>query len=230
MVIGGLTGGPPTSGLRAVHPWVVDPGPGTARDWLRRELARPDYQESLLQRAQRWFGELMDRVSGAADSLTGLSPLLGVLLLVLLVALGAFLLSRLGANPALPARSAEVFAGGRDTAAAHRDRAAAALGAGRWDDAVLEAVRALTATLVERGLTPERAGVTVHEITVDAAGLFPLERERLEQVGRAFDETRYGDRPADEAQARGAVELERDLARATPGGPRAAGPVAAVPR
>lgn len=230
MLTGGLIGGLPGGGLRPVHPGVVDPGPGTARDWLRRELARPDYQESLLQRAQRWFGELMDRVSGAADSFDGLSPLLGLLLLVLLVALGAFLLSRLGANPAVAGRSAEVFAGGRDTAAAHRDRAASALGAGQWDDAVLEAVRALTATLVERGLTPERAGVTVHEITADAAVMFPLEQERLEQVGGTFDETRYGDRPADEAQARAAVELERDLARAIPGGPRPVGPVAAVPR
>ena len=213
-----------------VLPGAVDPDPGTARDWLRRELARPDYQESLLQRAQRWFGELMDRVSGATDSLTGFPPLVGLLLVVLLLAVGAFLLSRLGANPALPARSAEVFAGGRDPAAAHRARAAAALGAGQWDEAVLESVRALTSTLVERGLTPERAGVTVHEITADAAGLFPLERDRLEQVGRTFDETRYGDRPADEVQARAAVALEHDLARATPGGTRTTGPVAAVPR
>lgn len=218
------------TGLLPVQPGVVDPSPGTVRDWVRRELARPDYHESLLQRAQRWFGELLDRVSGTPDALAGLSPLVGLLLLVLLVAFAAFLLSRLGANPALPAGSAEVFAGGRDPAAAHRARAEAALGLGRWDEAVLEAVRALTSTLVERGLAPERAGVTVHEITADAAGLFPLEQERLEQVGRTFDETRYGDRPAGEAQARTAVELERDLARATPGGERPAGPVAAVPR
>ncbi|GAB3660399.1 DUF4129 domain-containing protein [Nocardioides korecus] len=211
-------------------PVVVDPGPGTARDWVSRELARPEYQESLLQRAQRWFGELLDRVSATPDALSGLSPLVGLLLLVLVVALGAFLLSRLGANPALPAGSAEVFAVGRDPAVAHRSRAEAALAAGRWDESVLEAVRALTSTLVERGLAPERAGVTVHEITADAARLFPAEQGRLEQVGRTFDETRYGDRPTGEDQARAAVELERDLARATPGGARVTGPVAAAPR
>ena len=54
--------------------------------------------------------------------------------------------------------------------------------------------------------------------------------DRLDRAARVFDETRYGDRHADEASARELAALDTELRVAAPqsGGPRR--PVPAVPR
>lgn len=231
-----MTAPVPTAGSWAATTWTGDPrtslspDPGTARSWLREELSRSDYQESLLHRVSRWFGEVLDRLQSAAGASGGLGPLVGIGVLVLLVAAGAFLLSRLGANPTLRDPSGQVFGERRRSAEDHRDIARSALAQGRWEEAVLESVRAMAAGLVERGLAQEQADVTVHEIAVTAASLFPEHAVRLEAVAVVFDETRYGDRPAGERHAREAVSLEADLARAASARPAPGGPVVAVPR
>lgn len=211
-------------------PSAASPDPDTARSWLREELSRPDYQESLLQRVSRWFRDLLDQLQSLTGTSGGLGPLLGVVALVLLVALGAFLLSRLGANATGQETSAPVFTDTRRSAADHRAAARTALEQERWDDAVLESVRALAAGLFERGLAQEHADVTVHELAVRTVTLFPAHRTRIDAVSASFDETRYGDRPAEESHAREAVSLEDDLARLAPSGQAADGPVVAVPR
>ena len=216
----------PPAGL----PGALFPDPGTGRDWLREELSRPEYQEGLLERVSRWFRSLLDGVQEAAASSGGFSPLVGIVLLVVLVAVGAFLLSRLGANPSRAEADGQVFTETRLDAQEHRRRATAALERSDWDEAVVESVRALAAGLFERGLVQENDQVTVHEVTEGAAALFPNLRERLAEVGEVFDATRYGDRAADEAPARAAAALEAEVARSTPGTTTGQGPVAAVPR
>ncbi len=193
-------------------PGVLFPDPEPARDWLRTELSRPEYQESLLERFTRWFNELVESVREATGTGGGLSPLLALFLLALLVGGIAFALSRLRANPTPATTGAAVFSEKPLTAQEHRDRAHAALSGEQWGDAVIESVRALAAGLVERGLMPEQSGVTVHEISARAAELFQDRSLRLETMSTVFDETRYGDRPADEARARDVVELEEELA------------------
>ena len=49
-------------------------------------------------------------------------------------------------------------------------------------------------------------------------------------MSSVFDETRYGERAADEARARAAVELEGELGSRTPEGSGARGPASMVPR
>lgn len=213
----------------AQFPAVLFPDPGTARDWLGRELSRPEYQESLVDRFARWFDQLLnaaEEVGGAG----GLSPVVALVLLVLLVGGIALVLSRLRANPGADDPGSAVFADSRLSAEEHRRRAQSALADRAWGEAVVESVRALAAGLVERGLVPEQSGVTVHEIAERAAALFPAHVQRLEATARVFDETRYGDRPADEVQAREAVQLEEELSRSSPesGGHRS--PAHAVPR
>jgi hypothetical protein len=95
---------------------------------------------------------------------------------------------------------------------------------------VIESVRALASGLVERDLMAEQSGVTVHEISRRAADLFPSHRSRLETMSAVFDETRYGDRAADEAHARDVVELEAELRSRNPDGASARGPAVVVPR
>ena len=142
----------------------------------------------------------------------------------------AVALSRLRANPTPSTSGTAVFSDAPETAEEHRRRANAALAQERWGEAVIESVRALASGLVERNLMPEQSGVTVHEIGWRAAELFPSHRSRLETMSMVFDETRYGDRPADERRARDVVELEAELGSRSPEGIGARGPVNVVPR
>jgi hypothetical protein len=116
------------------------------------------------------------------------------------------------------------------SAADHRALAERAVARGDWDATVVESVRALAAGLFERGLVVEETGATAHEIAATAGQSFPVERERLDRAAGAFDETRYGARPAREPRAREIVALEEEL-RTTPARRGATpAPVAAVPR
>lgn len=210
-------------------PAALFPDPDTAREWLGRELSRPEYQESLVDRFAHWFNRLLN-AAGEVGGAGGLSPVIALVLLALLVAGIALALSRLRANPTSGTTGSAVFSDARLTADEHRRRARTALSSQDWGEAVVEAVRALAAGLLERGLVPEQSGVTVHELGDRAAALFPGHLQRLEATTRVFDETRYGDRPADEGQAREAVLLEEELSGRSPevGGPRT--PATAVPR
>lgn len=215
--------------LLSMVPGALSPDPDTARRWLSQELSRPDYQESLAERFTRWFNNLMDSIFNIAGP-GGLDPVVGLVLLALLAGGVALALSRLRANPTSGAPDAAVFSEARQSADEHRRRAHVALDQEQWAEAVVESVRALASGLVERGLMPEQSGVTVHEISQGAGTLFPSQLARLEETALLFDETRYGDRPADERQARAAVELERELATRNPEESGARAPVSAVPR
>jgi Domain of unknown function (DUF4129) len=216
--------------LHSATPGSLFPDPGSAREWLRDELARPAYQEPLLERFARWFNELVDSARDAAGQSDGLSRLVALVLLALLVVGVAAALSRLRANPAQPRSGTALFSEAPETAEEHRRRADAALRDEQWDAAVIESVRALASGLVERDLMAEQSGVTAHELTGRAAELFPRHRSRLETMSTVFDETRYGDRAADEASAREVVELEAELGSGIPEGAGARGPAIVVPR
>ena len=197
------------------------PDPETARELLQEELARPEYQEPFLERVARWFNELVDSARDATATSGGLSQLAALVLLALLVVGVAVALSRLRANPTPATSGAAVFSDAPETAEEHRRRANVALKQQLWGEAVIESVRALASGLVERNLMPEQSGVTVHEISWRAAELFPGHRRRLETMTAVFDETRYGERAADEARARDVVALEAELGVAQSRGARA---------
>lgn len=205
---------------------LLDPGPDEAREALERELARPEYQEPFLQRVLGWVSDLVDRAVSAG---TGLGGPAWVVVLVLLVGLGALALSRLRRGPVCGTPDPVVLGGTRRDAADHEAAARAAYDGQRWDETVVEAVRALAVSLTERGLLADRPGLTVHELVAEASARFPGEGRALDAAGRAFDEVRYGDRRADEATARASLELLGRLAAASPVVP-ASGPVSAVPR
>jgi hypothetical protein len=210
--------------------WALSPDPGQARRWLEDELSRRDYQESLLERFGRWFDDLMDTIRDATGQVGLMNPVLATVLLVVLAGLLAFALSRLRRSVAVTGQASTVFAEKRQRAEDHRRSAHEALEHGRWDDAVVESVRALAAGLVERGLMPEQADLTVHELTERAAQLYPSLAAPLRRTGVIFDETRYGDRPADEVRAREAVALDLETNSRAPEGSGTRGPVSAVPR
>jgi hypothetical protein len=206
------------------------PGPGTARDWMREELSGREYQPSLSERFWHWVQDLFDHVYDASVGAGGFSPVVALVILALVIALAAFVLSRLGRNPGGQTTAGPLFTEARSSAADHRALAHRALARGDWDTTVVESMRALAAGLFERGLVVEETGATAHEISATAAQSFPAERDRLERAAVSFDETRYGERPATEPGAREILALEEVLRSAPSGRGNFTGPVAAVPR
>jgi hypothetical protein len=209
---------------------ALRPDPDRARELLSRELSRAEYQPSLWQRLVDWVSGLFDRVSRAADSVGRPGPAVAIVLLVLLAALALLVLSRLRRPAARRDEDAEVFGDGRLGADQHRALAAEALGAEQWDVALVESVRAMAAGLIERDLLPDQPGATAREISERSGQLFPGEQQALSTVAAHFEETVYGDRPADEPRARAAVALEQRVRAATPATGRSSGPVPVAPR
>ena len=207
------------------------PDPEPARDLLARELAKPEYQPTLVERFERWLGDLLDRVFGSTVSGSGPGPVVATVLLVLLVGLVVLVLTRLQRSSAAPSGPAEVFPDGRLTAERYRELARLAREEGRWDDAVVESVRALAAGLLERGAAPR-----------PARGHRPRDRHRL---GPALprpartplarrrrlrrDEVRRprGRRGAGRSRS---ARSRRPSAPPVPATPSVTGPVPAVPR
>lgn len=202
---------------------AVDPDSPTAREWLERELAKPEYDDrrSLLDRLQEWLADLLDPGAGS-----GLPSLVLWLLLVLVLVGAAVVLARvLRHDPARRGGDGEDVFGdaAARSAAAHRAAARAALDAGDHPLAVLEAFRALARSGVERTLLPTTPGLTGHEVVRGLGDAFPAARERLEQAGRAFDDVRYGDGSATREQAGSTLALDDELSRARPVLPELAG-------
>jgi hypothetical protein len=206
------------------------PGTGTARDWMREELSGREYRPSLSERFWHWVQDLFDRVRDASVGAGGFNPVVALIILALVIALAALVLSRLRANPAGETTAGALFTEARMSAADHRVLAQRALARGDWDTTVVESMRALAAGLFERGLVVEETGATAHEISATAGQSFPAERDRLERAAVSFDETRYGERPATEPGAREILALEEELRSASSSRGAFTGPVAAVPR
>jgi hypothetical protein len=209
---------------------VLFPDPEPAREWMSRELSRPEYQASLLERLGHWIEDLLATLRQASGHIGSLNPVAATVLLVVLAALLALVLSRLRRNPAASDQSGRVFAAHRLAASDHRRLAQEALERGAWDEAVVEGVRALAAGLSERGLVPEQPDVTVHELSENAAALYPSLGSRLRTAARTFDETRYGDRPAGEQEARDTVAIDLETSRTQPEATPGRSTAPAVPR
>lgn len=209
---------------------MIRPEPGPARDWVREELARSEYQPSLLERVAGWFGDLLDKLLNAADGIGRLDPVFALVLVGLLVVGAAVVLARLRPAGVRREASAPVLGEKRMTAAGHRALAERARDEGRYDDAVVEALRAIAVGLVERALLDDRPATTAREVALAAAASFAGLAGRLHAAAERFDAVRYGDRHADRAAADELLDLEAAVRHAHPEATGTAGPVLAVPR
>lgn len=197
-------------------PALGDVDADRARELLRGELARPRYQESLAERFQRWFSDLVDSIGDAAAGSGPVGVLAALVVTVVLVTLLGVALGRLRPDGGRERTVAPVFDERRRSAAQHRRDAEAALAAGRHDEALLEAVRALTAGLVERDLLRDSTGLTVLETTAVASARFPAHAADLQRLRVSFEDTRYGDRHADADAAAEALRVEEVVRRSEP--------------
>ena len=205
-----------------MHVWAgsvpVDPSAEEAREWVLRELSRPEYADkrSLLQRLLDWVGDLVDELlRHGPGALPGWA--LPVVLALLAVLLGTVLVTRLGREGG-PSRRGEgvVLDEPHLDADAYRARARAAYAAGLADGAAADWFRAIAASASERALIDESPGRTAHEVSVALAALLPEEAPALSRAADHFDAIRYGDAHVDEAVARSIADLDSRLAASRP--------------
>jgi len=190
----------------------LDTPPDEARSKLRRELLRPEYNEqNLLQRFFTWIERQVGRGLDAASDAPPLSTLMAMVILVLLVLLIGWLVSRARLTARTDEQDRAVLTEEQVTADELRARADRALAEGRHEDAVVEGFRALTARQVERGRLADAPGATAHEVALALGREFPHLRSRVEAGGSLFDAVLYGDRPASGDQARSVVSLDDEL-------------------
>ncbi|MFN8193312.1 MAG: DUF4129 domain-containing protein [Nocardioidaceae bacterium] len=191
----------------------LDPSPDEARSWLREELLRPDYhRENVLRRLLGWVGELFARGQQAAAGAPALATFAAILVFALVAVGILWVASRARRTRRAPREAGPVLEEVGVTAAELRARAEAALAAGRFPEAVMDAFRALALRQVERHRLDDLPGMTAHEVALALGMLHPSARDRIDQAGLAFDLVRYGDRPATADQARRVLQLDDDLA------------------
>jgi hypothetical protein len=190
----------------------LTPSPDEARSELRRELLRPEYNEqNLVQRVLTWTERQLGRGLDAAADAPPLSTLAAMVILVALVGLVAWLLSRARRTARTRDDDRAVLTDEVVSADELRARAEAALAEGRHEDAVVDGFRAVATRQVERGRLADAPGATAHEVALELGREFPHLRERVEAGGALFDAVLYGDRPASAAQARSVLALDDEL-------------------
>lgn len=188
------------------------PSPDEARDALRRELLRPEYQQDPMSRVADWIQRtFQEAIATAADA--GAASYVAAALVFLLLALGLiWLVSRAQPSVAAGSESRPLLAQERVTAAELRRRAEEALREGRLEDAVVDGVRALTVRQVEHGRLELHPGATAREVAMRLAADHEEQRPRLVRLAHLFDSVRYGGRAASSADAESVLTLDDDLA------------------
>jgi hypothetical protein len=182
----------------------IEPGREQGQEWARQELANPEYargRPSLFQRAVSWVWDQLDRI-GQATGLGAGQLLVVIMVLVVVVVLVVVLVRRnVRLSVAAPGSPGAVLGESTATGTEHRSRAAAALSAGRFDEAVRESMRAIARRLDERALLDPRPGRTADEVAAAAGRLFPELAGDLRAGARTFDDVTYGSVRADLAAA-----------------------------
>lgn len=194
----------------------LSPSSEQARELLRAELAKGQYADrrSVLQRVLEWLDELLQPGS-SGPGVAGV--VLWALLVAVLVTLAVLVARRLRRDPrAQTSAPGGLFEAGPATADEHRDRSRAALTSGAWGTAVVEAFRAIARRGVERTVLADAPGLTALEVALALAAAFPSSEQELHRSAATFDEVRYGERSATEAQARALIDLEQHLAASRP--------------
>lgn len=187
------------------------PSPDEARGLLRRELARDEYRQDLLPRIlarlQRLFEDALAAAAGVgpASAVAALLVLLGLALALM------WLLSR--ARTTAAATPPGALLGAEEVSAAElRRRAQEALLEGRHEDAVVDAVRALTVHQVELGRLTDVPGATAREVAAALAAGAPPLAARFDRMAALFDGVLYGKHPASAGDARFVLTLDDELA------------------
>lgn len=190
----------------------LDPSGSEARDRLRRELLHAEYhRQNVFQELLDWLGRKISGGLGQASHASPLSTLMAMLILVALVLVVAWLVSRARFTAHEKEESRAVLTEEVVSADELRRRAEAAFEAGRFEDALVEAFRAVAVRQVERGRLANTPGATAHEVAEDLAREYAELAGQVHGCARRFDEVLYGERPATREQAAAVLALDDDL-------------------
>ena len=190
----------------------LDPSGDEARSLLRRELARPEYHDAnLVERIENWIRRRFEDGVGAAQDIPPVGTFAAIVVALLILTGLVTLISRARRTARARADRAPALTGEVVSAAELRARAEAALAAGRFDDALVDAYRALALRQVERGRIEDLPQATAHELAAGLGVEFPAQRHLIQAGADLFDEVLYGDHPATRAQAAEVLALDDEL-------------------
>jgi hypothetical protein len=190
----------------------LDPSGSEGRAKLRRELVRPEYHDqNLIQEIFNWLARKLNGGLERAQQAPPLSTLAAMIIFVALAAALFWLASRARLTARERDDSGAVLTEEVVTADELRARAEAAMEAGRFEEAVVEAFRAIAVRQVERGRLTDAPGATAHEVADILAGEYTALADRVRASASLFDAVLYGDRPADREQAGSVLALDDDL-------------------
>jgi hypothetical protein len=102
------------------------------------------------------------------------------------------------------------------TASQYRDRGAAALREGRWNDAVVEYTRAIARDAADRTLLADAPSLTAHEVGQRLTPVFPAHEAAVGRSMDLFDAVRYGRYAASAGDADHLAETCKTLRDARP--------------
>lgn len=200
----------------AAEPPVL-PGRDEARRWAEEELAKREYRDAApgwLESVWAGIVDWLQSLDGGRGLDSAAAPWIGVAIAVLIGT--AVILARPRLN-AKAKRAGDVFdVDATVSAAAYRQRAAAAAAAGDWSAAVVDCFRALVRTAEERAVLDARPGRTADEVAHDLATPFSSVAGRLADAARTFDGIRYGNESAGQADYAAVRELDAALQSLTP--------------
>ncbi|MDF6099440.1 DUF4129 domain-containing protein [Gordonia hongkongensis] len=203
----------------------LDPGNDEARRWAEEELSDSEYQppepswfDRFGERLWEWIADNVFGWFGGSDTLRGIVIVVAIALVLGLV---IAVVRHLRRNPRIPRTTAgpptgSVLTGPARSAADFRSDADAAFAAGRYDECVLAAVRAMARRGIERGLLADEPSLTAHEVAVDLGPRFPTYDSGLRTATDLFDAIAYGDRHASAESARAVLDIERGVSSARP--------------
>ncbi|WP_203589746.1 DUF4129 domain-containing protein [Streptomyces sp. SID13031] len=166
-----------------------------------KELAKPAYGQAgdnvvsrVIDKILEWIGDLLSNLTGQSpDGKTGLTMLVGLILLVVVIVLwrAGVLRTTRGSG-----KDQAVFDSDRPrNASQYRSQAEAEAASGDYTAAVRSRFRACVAELTERTVLDERPGRTAYEAVADAGRVVPALREPLQPAALMFTEVVYGNRP-----------------------------------
>ena len=190
----------------------LDPDGDEGRSLLRRELARPEYYtDNLVERIIAWFQRRFEDTVGAAESAPPLQTFAAILVAVSLVAGLGVLVSRARRTARARAEARPALTDEVVSADELRGRAEAALRSGRYDDALVDAYRALAVRQVEKGRIEDLPQATAHELARALGEVQVEHRAAIEHAADLFDSVLYGDHPATRQQAEDVLRLDDAL-------------------
>ena len=194
----------------------LSPTPAQGREWLKQELAGPDYQSPWLDSVIRWIRDVLAKLVDGARQVTGLSPAVTAGLAILLIALLVWILPKVRRERVAAVSQEAVLKDPTITGRQYRDLAAQAIRDGRFGDAILDGFRAIAKDMSDRGLLDDAPGRTAHEVSLALASPFPDHADALGGAADLFDSVRYGHRRVGEAQANQMRALDAELATTRP--------------